>query len=359
MFTALSLLWVTQLLLILSNPKPFLIITQATLILLTFTIRYTALYYPIITIFVFILSSFSIKEKTIGIIITIIFLGAFIEFTRNKMELAGGIKMFSYSSGWKNANNALYMYENIANNDSSIVPEKYTLLHQITKSYFKAPHRKYNLFDFSDDIYSGCFYMFSSSSPLLKYDRLVNGENSSAFNLKSSIRCSSLFNSYGNYLIVNHPVDYAKHVILPNMLSYYSPLSEIFGDVKILYSNWNDLGQKIKDWYHLTNNKNSTNLLQIRGELLSPFPIIISIIHFLFFLSLIFLIINWKTVPKRKKHYLLIIISYCVLNFLFYIILTPSVLRFQLSSVILECCTAICLFDSLKSIYLVMNSNPK
>lgn len=359
MFTALSLLWITQLLLILSKPNPIFIITQAILILLTFTIRYTALYYPIITIIGFSLSSYSIKEKTIGIIITIIFLGAFIEFTRNKMESTSGIKMYSYSSGWKNANNALYMYENIANNDSSTVPGKYKLLHQITKSYFKAPHRKYNLFDFSDDIYSGCFYMFSSSSPLLKYDRLVNGENSSAFNLKSSIRCSSLFNSYGNYLIINHPIDYAKHVILPNMLSYYSPLSEIFGDVKILYSNWDDLGQKIKDWYHLTNNKNSTNLLQMRGYLLSPFPIIISIIHFLFFLSLIFLIINWKTVPKRKIRYISIIIFYCVLNFLFYILLTPSVLRFQLVSFILEICTAICLFDSIKSIYLRDEFNSK
>lgn len=329
MFTALSLLWVTQLLLILSKPKPFLIITQAILILLTLTIGYTALYYPIITIFAFFISSFSIKEKIIGISTTIFLPGAFTEFTRNKMESIGGIKMFSNSSGWKNANNDLYMYENIANNDSRIVLGKYRLLHQITKSYFKTPHRKYNLSDFSDDIYSGCFYMFSSSSPLLKYDRLVNRENSSAFNLKSSIRYSSLFNSYGYYLIIDHPIDYSKHVILPNMLSYYSPLSEIFGDVKILYSNWDDLGQKIKDWYHLTNNKNSINLLQMRGELLSPFSIRISIIHFLFSLSFIFLTINWKIVTKSKKRCLSIIISYCVLNFLFYIFLTPYVLRFS------------------------------
>jgi hypothetical protein len=109
LFMSLSLLWISQLLWIITTPKPYMLICQAFLLLLAFSIRYNAVYYPFLTLLAYLLSPFTMKYKLLGITVTFLFLSAFIQFTRINMEKIGGLRIYSSSAGWKQANNALYM----------------------------------------------------------------------------------------------------------------------------------------------------------------------------------------------------------------------------------------------------------
>lgn len=347
LFTGLSLLWVTHLLWILKSPKPYMIITQAMLILTIFTIRYTALFFPLFTIIVFIVSPQSPWRKTAGIALTILLLGIFIQFTRIKMEEIGGIRQFSSAGGWKQASNALYMYGAISNDDSSSVPERFKTIHQLTKSYFKGPHTNVDLYNIDQEFTTGSFYVAAHESPLMQYLRIKKGENADIFDFKNIAPFGPYFNAYGNYLILNHPVSYFKFVVLPDITAYLYPFPEIYGSPEDLYYLWpNYMGDVAKRWFGLTTVSIPVQFIQIRGIILKPAPLLFSIIHITFLLSLVVAIILklYSALDKSRLYAITLITAICIGNFLFTILSAASVLRFQFSFTILEFTIALLLF---------------
>jgi len=355
LFTAITIIWISQLLNIIVRPKHYMLYTQAILVLLSLTLRYTALYYPVITIWAFSISSLKFREKALGVILTFMFLGVFIQYTRLKMESISGVRSFSSSNGWKKANNALYMYSNLATTDTSSVPVSFRLIHKIVKSYFKGPHQKVDLFHYQEEPSYGCFYMFSPQSPLIKYDSVKTGTLGDLHNLKTSPRCNVVFNSYANYLIQKYPLQYIKSVIIPNLIAYYSPILEIYGDHTPLYSEWTDYyGGVIRSWFNIKNISNPSKYLHIRGVILSPSTLIFSMIHSFFLLSLFIIValINFIRLNKNILFCLIVLITICLINFLFYITLSPSILRFQFNTIIIEFFIFIWLID-----FLIKNKN--
>lgn len=339
LFCSLSLCWVCQLLWILKAPKPILLITQAILLTAIFTIRYTALFYPIFTICTFSFSRQSILRKIIGIFISFFLLATFIEFTRVKMEEIGGIKQFSSAAGWKQASNALYMYDHLAGTDINSVPERFKLLHQLTQKYFKGPHTQVDLYHIDQEFTTGSFYVAAYESPLMQYLRIKKGENADIFSFNNIVPFGPLFNAYGNYLILHHPLSYLKYVVLPNIIAYIFPFPEIYGmpnDLNYLWSN--KLGIIAKEWFGLSNIAIPEVLINIRGNILRPYPAFFSIIHIAFFISIITFIFFkcYKTLGQTINYGLTLIILISVTNFIFTVLSAASVLRFQFTFVILE-----------------------
>lgn len=355
LFTAITIIWISQLLNIIVHPKHYMLYTQAILVLLCLNLRYTALYYPAITILALSMSSLKFKEKALGVILTLILLGVFIQYTRLKMEFISGVRSFSSSNGWKKANNALYMYSNLAPTDTSSVPVSFKLIHKIVKSYFKGPHQKVDLLHYQEEPSYGCFYMFSPQSPLIKYDSVKTGVLGDLHNLKTSPRCNVIFNSYANYLIKKYPLQYIKSVIIPNLIAYYSPILEIYGDHTPLYSEWTDYyGGVIRSIFKMKTISNPSKYLHIRGIILSPSALIFSMIHSLFLLSIIIIcaFIKLIRINKNITYCLIVLIAVCIINFLFYINLSPSILRFQFNTIVIEFCIFIWLID-----FLIKNQN--
>jgi len=339
LFTSITIFWITQLLQIIVNPKHYMLYTQAIFVLLCLTLRYTALYYPAISILAFFLSSLKLKEKLFGIILTFLILSFYIQFTRLKMESVSGIRSFSFSNGWKKANNALYMYANLVDTDTSVVPDQLKVIHNITKSYFKGPHQAVDLYYYQAEPTYGSFYMFSPQSPLIKYNSLKTGILEDIHNLKTSPKSNIIFNLYGNYLIKKYPLQYIKSVIIPNLIAYYSPALEIYGDNTLLYWEGADYyGGLVKSWFNINRTNNPSQYLHIRGKILRPFVLIFPMIHSFFLISLIIgvTIINLKKLNRNITYCLLMLITLCLFNFLFYGILSPSVLRFQFNTIIFE-----------------------
>lgn len=340
LFMDFSLLWMTQLLWIILCPRPFMLISQAFLLFIAFVIRYNAIYYPLLTILVFALSSISNWKKLIGIAITFIPIIIFIQFTRVQMEALGGVRIFSSAAGWKQASNALYMYSHIAEKDKSMIPEKFRELHLITKRYFKQKHTEVDLYHIESEPSLGCFYMNSDESPLIKYTILKNGENANTLNFNDKISFSAFFLKYGNYLILHHLKSFLQFVIMPNMAAYITPFPEIYGTTYQLYDSMDhDIGRLTKKWFKIKANYTPSRYIFLREKILSPYILIFSIVNLLFFISIIltpFIILKRKIKLNNKHYCLIVLILACVLNFLFTIITTTSVIRFQFFSIIIE-----------------------
>ncbi|SFW89956.1 hypothetical protein [Chitinophaga sancti] len=352
-FCSFAICWICQLLWIIKRPRLYMIFTQAFLLTTIFTIRYTALYFPLFTIMVFIISNQSTWCKISGIGLTLLLLGAFIQFTRIKMEEVGGIRQFSSASGWKQASNALYMYGHIAAVDNTPVPDKFKVLHQLTKNYFKGPHTYVDLYSIDKEFTTGSFYVAAYESPLMQYLRTKQGENADVFEFKNIAPFGPFFNSYGTYLITHYPLPYIQYVILPDIMAYLLPFPEIYGTPNDLYYLWsNHLGVVAKNWFEFTTITILTNFIKIRGIILSPYPLLFFIIHVIYILSLIAILLQkhykkWGNII-RKSYFLLVLI--CTINFLFTILSAASVLRFQFTFIIIEFVIA------LISIKLIMES---
>jgi hypothetical protein len=89
-FIGLSVLWITQILWIVYRPSPYMILTNAILLTLAFTIRYSALYYPLVVILALILSRQSVKLKLAGISLPILLMMVFVQYTSNQAASVTG-----------------------------------------------------------------------------------------------------------------------------------------------------------------------------------------------------------------------------------------------------------------------------
>jgi hypothetical protein len=339
LFCSLSLCWVCQLLWIVKRPQTYMIFIQAILLAAIFTIRYTALYFPLFTIIAFLYSRQLIWRKVTGIGLTFLLLGCFIQFTRIKMAEIAGIRQFSSASGWKQASNALYMYEHISAIDKTEVPEEFKVLHQLTKIYFQGPHTPVDLFHIDQEFTTGSFYVAAYESPLMQYLRLKQGTNANVFDFKNIAPFGPLFGAYGNFLILHHPIAYLQYVVLPDMAAYLSPFPEIYGTPNDLYFLWeNQLGEMTKIWFGLTDVRIPAERIKMRGVILSPYPTIFSITHIVFLLSLIIFILYkyYQKEDKITKYSFLLLTAICILNYIFTILTAASVLRFQFTFIILE-----------------------
>lgn len=339
LFCSLAICWTCQLLSIIKKPKPYMILSQALLLTTIFTIRYTALYFPLFSIIVFLISSQSAWRKIAGIGLTLLLLSAFIQFTRIKMEEVGGVRQFSSASGWKQACNALYMYEHIAEKDNAPIPDKFKLLHQLTKNYFKGPHTKVDLYNIDQEFTTGSFYVAAYESPLMQYLRIKRGENADVFDFKNIAPFGPFFNSYGTYLITHHPLSYLQYVVLPDIVAYLYPFPEIYGTPNDLYYLWsNHLGDLAKNWFGLTSITIPKRFIEIRGVILSPYPILFFVIHSIFILTLItfFFQKKYKKLESNSRKAYLLLSIICIVNYLFTILSAASVLRFQFTFIIIE-----------------------
>jgi hypothetical protein len=339
LFCSLAICWICQLLWILKQPKLYMLITQAVLLTTIFTIRYTALYFPLFSVIVLLISCQPAWRKCLGILLTFAILLSFIRFTRIEMEKVGGIRQFSSAAGWKQASNALYMYVHVFKKDNKPVPEKFKILHQLTRNYFKGPHTPVDLYHIDQEFTTGSFYVAAYESPLMRYLRIKKGENADVFEFKNIAPFGPLFNAYGTYLITRHPLAYINYVVLPDIVSYLIPFPEIYGTPNDLYYLWsNHLGKMAKSWFNLSSVSIPESSIRNRGIILSPYPMLFTIIHLIFVITfLIFITFKYnKDLDKYSQYAYILLATICIGNFIFTVLSASSVLRFQFTFIILE-----------------------
>lgn len=329
LFTGLSILWVTQLLWIIQQPKAYMALTHAALLLITFTIRYNALYYPFIAILAFILSSQSFRWKIAGIAIQFLLLISFILYTSNKTAEIYKARQFSPFGNWRIANNALYMYAHIRSEERKHVPLKFQGLDIMVRRYFDYTHDDGDLL--KPDFSSGGYYVFSTYSPLVQYMYACYGKDSSIINLRKWAFLGPLYGSYGSYLIRKYPTSFARYFIFPNLRLYLVPPIEVLESDHSFYLREDELGLIANKWFGLTTITVKESYINLRTTLISPYQLLIPIMHVIYLLCLIGFVIFklWRAITRSRLCLFLIVTSLWIGNLCFSIVSAAVVFRYE------------------------------
>ena len=327
LFISGSVLWLTSLVWLIYYPRTWMIIVHAILLLVCFTLRYNAIYYPVISLFVFVVSRQRLKVKIAGFVLGILLLSSSYFFTSYKMKEVTGKMQFSAFGGWQLANNALYMYEHIPAAERGPVPARFSKLEKMVREHMDTL-RKVKLT--SDDSVNSFFYLWNGKGPLIQYLTREYQKDSTTPYFKRWASEGPLYADYATWLIGQYPGHYAEYWLLPNSVKYAVPPSEFLG----IYNMGGDsVGKLAKDWFNYKSlrvvkghNKKEDKIIAVEG-----YSIFAAVVNVLFLLGLIAILllnaIRWKEYGFPQLMGLILL--FWLLNGAFSIFASPIVLRYQ------------------------------
>ena len=333
LFIGLSLLWLSSLLWIIFKPKPWQIVVQAVLLLACFTVRYNAIYYPLIAALAYLLSRQSWQRKLAGIGLGCTLILASVLYTSNKMLEVTGKRQFSAFGGWQLANNALYMYEHIPANERGPVPAKFARLETMVRQHMDTLS-KVKLT--KEDSVTNYFYLWSPKGPLVQYMvRDWKGDTVTP-QFKRWASEGPLYAEYASYLIRKYPMQFASDFLLPNSIKYAVPPPEFLG----IYNMGGDsVGRLAKEWFNYKtqrvrehNNKNAR--IGVAG--IYPYWSTLVNVFLLICVAGLAVFTGFKQGDKGLFRVLFIALFFWLLNTGFSIFASPIVLRYQVFPILVS-----------------------
>ncbi|HEY4062098.1 MAG TPA: hypothetical protein VGM30_09370 [Puia sp.] len=262
LFTALSLFWITALLELVRRPSWWKLIGQAILLALIFTIRYNALYYPVVTAAAFLLCERNVVYKTTGIVagLLVVVLGTLLikDLTRQQT----GAAVFSAFSGWQMANNALNMYPYIHTDTTILSSPEGRQLTGLVQRYFDSAGASFQ----NKTPSATTVYMWEQSSPLYQYfDNYRRIDHLSYFAAWN--RVSPLFSKYGYALVRKHPIAFGRYYCLPSARRFFLPPLEVFAK----YDEGKDTIDAVaRDWFRYRTNRVRAYSATVQAVILEP-----------------------------------------------------------------------------------------
>jgi len=325
LFASLSFLWLANLMWIIRQPSLRGVILNAALIFLCFTVRNNAYYYPIISLFAFMMTKGQLWFKTLGTILPLMLLVPFILYTRNAAYTVTGTRQYSLFTGWQLANNALYAYDLMSVDSNRLPDQKTRELDRLTRSFYHSvpPHFHQILAD-----YTGNFFIRESKAPLKKYVNShyeTTGEESL---IATWGKASADFSVYGNWLIRRNPVAYFRGFVLLNLKTYlYPPLSNFESYNIGLDEAWT----VAQDWFDWKAPEIRSASKDAPKYLFYLFPVLFLFLN-VYVLGGSILLVFVKRQAKSAQGGKLILLSqlFLIVNFGFSAVATINVLRYQI-----------------------------
>jgi len=344
LFIGLSLFWMSTLIWIIHRPAYWQIPLQGILLLACFTIRYNAIYYPLIAVLAFFLSKQGWRSKAVGITFGLLLVLVSLTYTSGKMKDLTGQRQFSAFGGWQLANNALYMYQNVPPSQRGPVPAQYAKLETMVRQHIDT--LKKIKFSHEDSINS-YFYLWSGRGPLIQYMAREWKKDSTTPYFKRWASEGPLYLGYATYLIRKYPWPFVKNFLMPNTVKLIIPPTEFLG----IYNMGGDsVGSLAKDWFKYKSLKVKDDHKK-RGRIIWTewYPIFSFPVNLLLLIHLIGLLI-WRNSKDRKTgllKLLLLTIVFLAFNAAFSIFASPIVLRYQLFPLLIIFCMALLTGESI------------
>jgi hypothetical protein len=325
LFTALSIIWCTQLMWIIFRPNQTLLVTHAIVLLLAFMVRYNALYYPFISISIIFLGRMSKNSKRIGIISIAALLLAFIGSTQYEYNKRTGVTQYAAFGGWQIAANALYGYAFSKQDRVEDIPDRFRPLHKLVNQHLDSLVK----LTMRPDREIGIYYLWDFKSPLRVYMEQQWSDDVSTSFFKKWASMAPYYSQYGRYLALSHPKEFTIHYLWPNLKRYYSPPSYFMGIYNMGFSTVDPIAVK---WFNLKSNTLYTRNESKQIPLADVFSIMLPIINLIFvtsFLSFIFLD-GINCCSKNSRHVIWTVIGMWGSNTVFSVFSAPIELRYQL-----------------------------
>ncbi|THU39603.1 hypothetical protein FAM09_13970 [Niastella caeni] len=331
LFTALSIIWCTQLLWIIYRPSRDLLLTHAVVLLFAFMVRYNALYYPFISTSIIIFNRMSKTHKMIGIVSIAMLLLAFIGRTQFEYNKKTGVVQYTAFGGWQIAANALYGYAFSNPDPVEDVPGKFRPLHSLVNRHMDSLAKV----KLRPDREIGIYYLWDFKSPLRIYMEQSVTDDTVSFFLKKWASKAPLYASYGKYLVLRHPQEFTIYYLWPNLKRYYSPPSYFMGIYNMGFTTVDPIAVR---WFQLKSNRLYTRNVTMQISIADIFSVIIPIINLVFvtgFLSFVGLA-GFKKCTKTTKRIIWCVIAIWVINTIFSVLSAPIELRYQLFPLIIS-----------------------
>ena len=330
LFATLSLVWLTQLIWIIYKPTRALLLFHAVIVLVAFTVRFAAIYYPCISILViFILvNPRTYRYLGIGSILFLIF--SFIGLTQQEYYQKSRKIQYTAFGGWQLAANGLYGYAFDEPDPIEAVPLKYRQIHTIVNKHMDSV-RKLSV---RPDIEPGIYYLWNFKSPLrillTRTERMHKKEK--FFNNWAAM--APLYNEYGRWLIQKHFSSFILHFVWPNLKFYYNPPSSFMGYYNLGNKNVDPVAVK---WFNWENNQLPIRSKDAQIHIMNQYPVLLTIINPLFILfSLSLLLFSvFKTRNVLEKQITTLVLFIWFSNLFFSVLSAPIELRYQVFSIII------------------------
>ena len=326
LFAILSLLWLAELIWIIYRPRLYQVFLHAFLLFACFTVRNNGYYYPVVGAMTFLLSYQGAGRKVAGMVAPLLMIVPFIWYTQQACLKLTGTKQFSLFTGWQLSNNALYMYDQIDVDSSELPTPEAKSLNRYAIAYF----RMINSGPFRDNLesYVGNFFIRQSEAPLKQFYARHYTYRGKEADVVNWARASAMMGPFGRTLIQKHPVAYAKYFVLPNIRHYFLPPLSHIG----LYNYGQDaIDPSAQTWFQYKEPKVVCVSYHLQGYLLLPYVGMFLILNLYYLINLV-LFFRKKGVIGLKSYFgrlQVVIFTFFTLNFLFSIISTVNILRYQ------------------------------
>lgn len=325
LFTALSLVWLTQLFWILYQPRLGLLLWHSFVLLLVFMVRYNALYYPLISILIITFAHIKASVKWISIGSITLLLGVFIGNTEYAYYEETGTLQFSAFGGWQLAANALYGYAHTTQDSPTTIPVKFQRLHALVNADMDT--LSHYLIRPDHDI--GVYYLWDFKSPLKEYLNEQGDKDTTSWYFKRWATIAPLYADYGRFLIWRHPGSFIKYFLWPNLVKYYVPPVGFMGQ----YNRGEDhVDPIVTFWFRWKTNKVHPYFKNTKIEIADIFPILLAIINLVFIVNFIgfALLGGYKNSPLVSKRIFQWTLVIWLSNMVFSVLSAPIELRYQL-----------------------------
>jgi len=327
-FAAFSLLWLTSLIWIIFYPGRRLFLFHGLTLAFVFSVRYNALYYPIISLFIIVLFTKALwKEKLLWAGLSILPVVLFIGHTIYEYKQKTDTIQFSPFGGWQLASNAMYMYSHVSPKTKEPIPLPFKKLHTITTNHMDSIRRLKGKDKPDNDL--GIYYLWNDNAPLRTYFRDRWKKDSTTSYLKRWALLAPVYGDYGAWLIKQFPLDYIKYYLWPNMISYYAPPTEFLG----IYNMGSDsVDQSAVRWFGYKTSTVRSYSKDKKIRLTEIYTITLPLINIVFFTGFLgfFFIEGFKQVSKNYKKTLYLTLIIWSSNLFFSVFASPIVLRYQM-----------------------------
>lgn len=323
-FAGLSILWLTQLFQIIARPTRRLFLYHGVVLLLAFTFRYNAIYYPLISMITIMFTAAPFRHKITGCLTVALLIGSFMLITIREYKTATGMAQFSAFGGWQMASNALYAYAHVKPEGAETMPARFRPLQQVVFHHNDSLWR----IKYRPDGELGIYYLWEESAPLKRFLGVKYKTDSSTNNLARWTSMAPLYFDYGLYLIAHHPKAYLRHYLLPNMKNYYVPPIEFLG----IFNMISDRVQPVaKDWFGMKSDKIYKKTSGILIKETQNLPVALAVINLLYvlcFLAFLYLGLH-KKISRQTMRIIWYFMAIWVCNFGFSVLASPIVMRYQ------------------------------
>lgn len=325
LFAALSLLWFTQLIWIVCKPGCLVLILHAIVLLMVFTVRYNAVYYPFVSIAVILFTEMRAAWRWGSIALTLLFPVAFIGFTQVQHYKEADIVQFSPFSGWQLASNGLYAYAHVPAEGRSNEPFRTKALQLLVDQHMDSLQRSPLS---GPSLSQGIYYLWDPQSPLQQFLQVCWAGDSTTKGFSRWASAGPLYREYGYYLVKSYPVAFLRYYVWPNLISYYVPPTEFLGSY--------NMGKDTVDpaavlWFGLETNKVHSNLSDGVIHITQVYSLILALVNLFFALGFTGFVLSggFAEIEPVIKRIVACFLLIWTCNMVFSVLASPVVLRYQ------------------------------